>query len=85
MTKSNTQFQHWLRELEESVIQQDYGYEPGEFDVWAEDWRPMFDRGLTPQQAFRRALNMHACGRVEDECLKAINWARICFEEGRQP
>ena len=74
-------FGSWLAELEEDVIQGDYGYEPGEFTVYPEDWRDMYRRGLTPQQAFRRALDMHACGRVEDECLRSINAARIAFAD----
>lgn len=78
-------FDAWIRELQVNVIEGDYGYEPGEFNVFPEDWRPLFDRGLTPQEAFRHALDTHGCARIEDECLKAINWARICFEDGHQP
>lgn len=74
-------FDKWIEALEEDVIQGDYGFEPGEFTVYRNHWRPMFKRGLTPQQAFRRALDMNACGRVEEECLQAINWARIQYED----
>lgn len=82
MTARDRHFRNWLEELEIGVIQGEYGYEDGEFNVYPSHWRPMFDRGLTPQEAFRRALDMHACGRVEDECLRTINWARVCWEDG---
>lgn len=70
-------FDAWLRELDEDVIQGDYGYEDGEFTVYPEHWRPMFREGLTPAAAFKRALDAFADGRKEDERLRAENWARI--------
>lgn len=83
MTTRDRHFRNWLEELKIGVIQGEYGYEEGEFTVYPSHWRPMFDHGLTPQEAFRRALDMQACGRIEDECLRAINWARICWEDIR--
>lgn len=53
-------FRGWIAELDEDVIQGEYGYEPGEFDVFPEHWRPMYDEGLTPAEAFKRALKAHA-------------------------
>lgn len=53
-----TTFDNWIRELDEQVIQGEYGYERGEFDVFPENWRQLFDRAMTPQEAFRHALNV---------------------------
>ena len=53
-------FDDWIRELDEDVIQGQYGYERGEFDVFPELWRPLYEKGLTPAQAFRRALDAFA-------------------------
>ena len=52
-------FDKWIEQLDEDVIQGDYGYERGEFAVYPTHWRHMFDEGLTPDQAFRRALDAH--------------------------
>ncbi len=52
-------FEAWVRALDEDVVQGEYGYEPGEFAVHPEHWRHMFEEGLTPVQAFRRALDAH--------------------------
>lgn len=53
-------FNEWIRQLDEDVIQGEYGYEQGEFTVYAEMWRPLYVEGLTPQQAFKRALDAYA-------------------------
>lgn len=50
----------WIEQLDEDVIQGEYGYERGEFTVFPDHWRPLFDEGLTPAQAFKRALDAHA-------------------------
>lgn len=50
-------FDEWVDDLDENVIQGEFGYERGEFNVTTSLWRPMFDEGLTPSQAFRRALD----------------------------
>jgi hypothetical protein len=52
-------FDEWMRELNEDVIQGEYGYEEGEFTAYPELWRPLYDAGLTPLQAFKRALAAH--------------------------
>ena len=56
-------FDEWIRQLKEDVICGDYGYEDGEFDVFPEQWRPLFDEGLRPQEAFERALKAFADNR----------------------
>ena len=60
-----SKFEGWIDELLEKVIEDEYGYERGEFDVFPELWRPYFHQKLTPQQAFRRALDAAAEGRNE--------------------
>lgn len=52
-------FDEWITELNLDVIQDEFGYEPGEFTVYPEHWRPLFEEGLTPLQAFQRALKAH--------------------------
>lgn len=70
-------FQRWIDILREDVIETEYGYEPGEFTVYPDLWRPLFKEGLTPQQAFKRALDGFAEQRRIEEQAKADNWARI--------
>lgn len=55
-------FDQWIETLDEEVIQGEYGYERGEFTVYPDHWRGMFDEGLTPLQAFKRALDAHKQG-----------------------
>lgn len=74
-------FDDWLITLEEVVIEQDYGYEPGEFTVFPEHWRPMWAEGLTPADAFQRALDAHGEARREDEAERLANWKRIQAED----
>lgn len=52
-------FDAWIRELDENVIQGEYGYEEGEFDVYPEHWKPLWREGLSPRQAFMLALDAH--------------------------
>lgn len=52
-------FDEWITTLREEVIQGEYGYEEGEFAVHPELWRGLYDEGLTPAQAFKRALDAH--------------------------
>jgi hypothetical protein len=70
-------FSEWIRILEEDVIQGEYGYEPGEFTIYPDLWRPSFKEGLTPSQSFKRSLDAFAEARREEERRKAENWARI--------
>jgi hypothetical protein len=53
-------FDNWCHELDEKVIQAEYGYERGEFTVFPDHWRSLYDDGLTPHDAFRRALKQHS-------------------------
>jgi len=50
-------FDAWIDTLTEDVIEDEYGYEPGEFSVFPEAWRWAFDEGLTPSAAFKRACD----------------------------
>jgi hypothetical protein len=52
-------FDRWMMTLEVEVIQDEYGYEEGEFSATPELWRPYFDAGLEPSAAFKRALEAH--------------------------
>jgi hypothetical protein len=75
---SNSQrFEEWLRELDEDVIQGEYGYEPGEFTVYPDLWMPAFKAGQTPREAFDGALEAYDDDRkARDEEAKA-RWAEI--------
>lgn len=70
-------FSKWIRELNESVIQDEFGYEEGEFTVFPDHWRQLFLEGLTPRQAWQRALDGFANAREEKERKKIENWNRI--------
>jgi hypothetical protein len=70
-------FRAWIRELDEVVIQGEYGYERGEFTVYAEHWYPHYLEGLTPAQSFKRALDGFAEARRDDERKRKENWERI--------
>ncbi len=63
MSNRSIKFLEWIEELRTEVIEQEYGYEPGEFTVYPEMWKPLYTKGLTPAQAFRRALDAHEEGR----------------------
>jgi hypothetical protein len=78
-------FDSWIAELEQDVIQGEYGYEPGEFAVYPAQWRPMFREGLTPQQAFQRALDAAGKARREDDAARLTNWARIQAADAALP
>ena len=56
-------FREWIRALDEDVIQAEYGYERGEFNVTPALWHPLYAEGLTPASAFKRALDAHASER----------------------
>ena len=76
-----TAFDDWIDELDEEVIQGAYGYERGEFAVYPELWRPMWIEGLTPAQAFKRALDAFGEARREEEERRQANWERIQAED----
>lgn len=56
-------FQEWIRALDEDVIQAEYGYERGEFTVTPMLWHPLYAEGLSPADAFKRALDAYASRR----------------------
>mgnify|MGYP001055811436 CR=1 FL=1 len=74
-------FDDWISELEEDVVQGEYGYERGEFTVYPEDWRPSWRRGLTPSQAFQSACDALTEARRQEDAARAENWARIQRED----
>lgn len=78
---SDDAFHDWLCNLEEDVIQGEYGYEPGEFTVYSTHWRELYDEGLTPLEAFKRALDGYANARRDEEGRKITNYARIVAED----
>jgi hypothetical protein len=59
------------------VIQGEYGYEPGEFTVYPDLWRPSYKEGLTPSRAFAKGLEAFGDQRAEDDRRRAENWERI--------
>jgi hypothetical protein len=73
----DAKFRAWIHELDEDVIQGKYGYERGEFTVYAEAWHPHYLEGLTPQQSFKRALDAAAEDRKQRERERLANWERI--------
>lgn len=74
-------FEDWITELDEDVIQGDFGYEPGEFTVYPEHWRRQFNEGLTPTEAFRRAMDAHKAAADERCQVQRENWERIQAED----
>lgn len=76
-------FDAWIIELDEQVIQGEYGYEPGEFTVYPEHWRGSFRAGLTPHEAFRQALEAHEEQRREEERQRLDNWQRVQDDDAK--
>jgi hypothetical protein len=70
-------FRSWCDKLQVDVIEGEFGYEPGEFTVFRADWLPMYREGLTPAQAWQRAMDAHAKARAEEDKAKEENWKRI--------
>lgn len=50
-------FDQWIRELDEDVVQGEFGYERGEYDVFPALWWPLYHEKLTPRQAWQRAMD----------------------------
>lgn len=76
-------FDNWIDDLRERVVEDEYGYEPGEFTVYPSEWRLLFDEGLTPEAAFRRALDAHAEARRQEDADRQAKWARIQREDAQ--
>lgn len=74
-------FENWIRILDEDVIQGEYGYERGEFEVFPDRWRPLYDEGITPAQAFKRALDGHEAERRAADEARRENYRRIQAED----
>lgn len=70
-------FEDWIDELNERVIQEEFGYEAGEFSVFPEHWWSLFDEGLSPRQAWQRALDQLGETRREDDARRADEWDRM--------
>lgn len=70
-------YRSWLDKLDQSVIQNEYGYEPGEFTVYPDHWVALYEEGLTPNAAFKRALDGFAQARREQEATRNANYERI--------
>lgn len=56
-------YREWLRILEEDVIVDEYGYEPGEFTVYPALWKQSYDDGLSPSEAWESALDSYGQSR----------------------
>lgn len=78
-------FDEWIRVLDEEVIQEEFGYERGEFNVYPEGWLHLFKEGLTPRQAWQRAMDANKAARDEEDARKLENYQRILAEEGSSP
>jgi hypothetical protein len=64
-------YHNWLTELAEDVIEDEFGYDPGEFAVYSGHWWELYNAGLTPREAWLRALDGHVNG-PEDSGLARI-------------
>lgn len=74
-------FGKWLDALQINVIEDEFGYEPGEFTVYPSHWAPLYEDGLTPRQAWQRALDGFAEQRRADDAARRANWERIQRED----
>lgn len=74
-------YSEWIRTLDEDVIQDEFGYEPGEFTVYTTHWSDLYEEGLTPREAWQRALDGFAAKRREEEAERVANYARIVSED----
>lgn len=81
---ADEKFRAWIQVLDEDVIQGEYGYEPGEFAIFAEHWHEHYTQGLTPQQSFKRVLDAFAEDRRQREQARKDNWARIQSADAAQ-
>lgn len=74
-------FDDWIDTLRTEVIQEEYGFEEGEFEVAPELWYYMYKKGLTPAQAFRLALDARAEVQREEDAERLANLNRIRAED----
>lgn len=59
------QYRKWLDVLEHEVIEDEFGYEPGEFTVYSGAWEELYKEGLSPREAWQRALDGHRNARKD--------------------
>lgn len=52
-------FDAWIRVLDEDVIQGEFGYERGEFNIMPALWHPLYLEGMTPAEAWQQALDAY--------------------------
>lgn len=50
-------YRAWLDILNEDVIQGEFGYEEGEFTAYPSLWHHLYAEGLTPREAWQRAMD----------------------------
>jgi hypothetical protein len=81
MSVADDDFRAWIETLDKDVIQGEFGYEEGEFSVFPDAWRRFYDQGLSPAEAFARALAAADDARRENERLRLENWERIRRED----
>jgi hypothetical protein len=81
MLIQSKQFREWIQTLDEDVIQSEFGYERGEFTIYTSHWYPLFKEGLTPREAWQRALDGFAAQRKADDKAKTANYVRIVTED----
>lgn len=74
-------YREWLTTLNDDVIEKEYGYEPGEFTVYSSHWVELYELGLSPLNAWKRALDGYANARRDVEGKKIANYARIVAED----
>lgn len=78
---SDDAFHDWLCDLEEDVIQGEYGFEPGEFTVYSSHWRELYDAGWSPLDAWKMALDGYTNMRADRDGKRIANYARIIAED----
>jgi len=76
-TGPDAHYRAWLDTLCKDVIKEEFGYEPGEFTVFPSEWHALYAEGLTPRQAWQRAMDAFAAERLERDRTQAENWRRI--------
>lgn len=74
-------FDEWIRSLDEDVIQGEFGYEDGEFTIYTSHWKELYREGLSPREAWLRALDGYANARRDEENERIANYARIVSED----
>lgn len=74
-------FDRWLEKLREEVVQKEYGYGECGDATRPDFWRPLYDEGLSPSQAFRRTLDAYAEARRAREETLDTGWKRVRHEE----